>query len=120
MHRRRIVEVSRVVAPAPQPMPKHTAAPAQPTVDDGDGDDEEVVQVPLELWPTVRTLIGYGRRTHGMGALRGARALERLVDSLVPYAGALPELEPIIAEARAEAHLIRTLAGCAIESADKI
>ena len=60
--------------------------------------------------PVVRTLVGYGRRSHGLGALRGARALERVVDSLIPHVGSMPELLDVIVVARNEALEIRQLA----------
>lgn len=104
--RRRVIEVgtSKKVQPSAQP----TSSPAHH--DDDHDDDETPVRIPLELWPVVRTLVGYGRRIHGIGGLRGAGALERVVDSLIPLLSKCPELIDVIVEARNEAQEIRALA----------
>lgn len=64
--------------------------------------------VPLELIPTLRTLKGYGKRMNALGALRGARALERVVEGLMPHIRQFPELVDVILEAKHEAEAIRS------------
>lgn len=97
--RRRIIEVGAPKKSAPEEV--------HPPEKD---DHEPGVSIPLEMWPVVKTLVGYGRRSHGLGGLRGARALERVVDSLIPHLAQCPELIDVIVEARNEAQEIRALA----------
>lgn len=73
-------------------------------------EDDPPVRIPLEMWPVIKTLVGYGRRTYGLGGLRGVAALGRIVDSLVPLAGGCPELVDVIKFAQKEAEEIRALA----------
>lgn len=76
--------------------------------------------IPLELAPTIRTLKGYGRRMNALGALRVARSLEKVVDSIMPHINKYPELVDIVLQAKNEADSIRTEAqrGASFEQDD--
>ena len=120
-HRRRIIEVNR--AGAPKPVPAGAPAPAPPAPEPAEraaaNDDDEEFYLPIELLPAVRVLKGYGRRMHGNGGLRGAAALERVVEALIPHLGACPELVDVVVEARNEANEIRALALATLLGAEK-
>lgn len=76
-------------------------------------DEDPPVKIPLELWPVIKTLVGYGKRIHSLGAMRGARALEQLASQLEQLALDMPEVKTICATALLEASQIR--AGIVIE-----
>lgn len=82
------------------PSPKHVIEEFKPKREPDDG-------IPLELLPVIRTLKGYGHRIHALGALRGARALERVVEGLLPHIRQFPELVDVVLEAKHEAEAIR-------------
>lgn len=94
---RRHVTPSRVLASETQ-KPRHE-----------DGDDPPL-QIPLELLPVVKTLMGYGKRINALGALRGAYALEKLIKVTAPISVSHPELVDALFEAKAEAEAIRRCA----------
>ena len=75
-----------------------------------DNEEDPPFQIPLELMPVVKTLMGYGRRINALGALRGATALEKLIKAATPVAVQHPELVDALFEARAEMEAIRASA----------
>ena len=77
---------------------------------DSDSSDSEVVEpIPLELWPAIREMLNYGKRTHVLGALAGARALTKIADRLHVFAEGVPELEEIVALAKRESTKIHAM-----------
>lgn len=100
-NRRRIIEVG-------VPKNQETVPHAEQVKEDDESSGAP--SIPLEMFPVIRTLVGYGRRAHGLGGLRGARALEHVIDCLIPHLNKCPELIDVIVEARNEAEQIRVLA----------
>lgn len=44
--------------------------------------EPDTTHYPLEMQPVLRATLEYGRRTHALGVLKGAAAMEQLVDRI--------------------------------------
>lgn len=70
-----------------------------------------VPHYPLEMQPVLRVAMEYGRRTHALGALRGASALRDLADRIRALGPATPALEQIMLDAERNANELHQLLG---------
>lgn len=77
-----------------------------------DGDeytDTPAQAIPLELWPAIQEILGYGKRTHALGAMKAASALSNIVNRLRALGPPDPDLEEIMVDAERESENIRSM-----------
>jgi hypothetical protein len=63
----------------------------------------------MELWPAIQEILGYGKKTHALGAMKAASALSNLADQLRALGPPTPALEKIMTDAERESQEIRAL-----------
>jgi len=76
--------------------------------------DEEVtieatVQYPIEMMPVMRAVLEYGRRTHALGALKGAVVVSNLISRINTLSQVSPELKNIILDAEKDVYELKQL-----------
>lgn len=76
--------------------------------------DEEVaieatVQYPIEMMPVMRAVLEYGRRTHALGALKGAVVVSNLISRINTLGQVSPELKNIILDAEKDVRELKHL-----------
>lgn len=65
-------------------------------------------QNPLEMTPVIEAVQEYGRRTHSIGALQGAHAIQSLVDKIRGLGSGDEDLKKILADAEDSARELRS------------
>jgi hypothetical protein len=66
-------------------------------------------QYPIEMTPVMRAVLEYGRRTHALGALKGAAVVSNLVNQINALGQISPELKRIILDAEKNAIELKKL-----------
>lgn len=66
-------------------------------------------QYPIEMTPVMRAVLEYGRRTHALGALKGAVVISNLVSKIKSLGQISPELKHIILDAEQDVHELKQL-----------
>jgi hypothetical protein len=66
-------------------------------------------QYPIEMTPVMRAVLEYGRRTHALGALKGAVVISNLVSRIKSLGQVSPELKHIILDAEQDIHELKQL-----------
>ena len=74
-------------------------------------DVPEVQHYPLEMQPVLRATLEYGRRTHALGAHRGAVALQELVDLIRKLGMQGPDIDLVVTSAEKNANELSKLLG---------
>ena len=75
--------------------------------DDDNSDKQDTI--PMELWPAIQEILGYGKKTHALGAMKAASALSNFAERLRELGPPTPALEKIMMDAERESQEIRAM-----------